>query len=64
MKNQVGARYLARERAKLAKDDVVCTSHVKRESDLTRVKPGVVRRKRDLNSITVTAFVKANDLVK
>jgi hypothetical protein len=48
MKNQVGARYLARERAKLQDKPVVCTQHYKaqEESEVVRLKSGAVRRKR------------------
>lgn len=45
MKNQVGARYLARKNQELREKETVCIYHVKRESELVRLKSGAVRRK-------------------
>lgn len=44
MKNQTGARYIKRQRASLRADKVICTNHVKTESNLERLPSGAVKR--------------------
>ena len=46
MKNQVGAKYLKNERKHLnaQSSEPVITCHVKRESELIRLKSGAVKR--------------------
>ena len=46
MKNQTGARYIKRQREENREKEIVCTQHVKRESELVRISNNVVRRKR------------------
>lgn len=46
MKNQTGARFIKRQRELLRDKEVVCTCHVKRESELVRLPNGNVKRRR------------------
>jgi len=50
MKSQTGARYVRKQKQELREKETVCICHVKRESELTRIKPGVVRRKRNTDN--------------
>jgi hypothetical protein len=45
MKNQVGARFMARKNREQVKPEAVITNHIKRESELIRLESGAVRRK-------------------
>ena len=45
MKNQTGARYLARKKREKVNREDICVNHVKRESELIRLKTGAVKRK-------------------
>lgn len=43
-RTSAGGRFIKNERAKLNREDVVCTNHVKRESELVRLPSGAVKR--------------------
>ena len=43
---QTGARHLFREKYRKDDKEIIILCHVKHESELIRIRPGVVRRKR------------------
>ena len=47
MKSQTGANYIRRQKQANQDQEEVCTYHIKRESKLTKLPSGAVRRKRN-----------------